>query len=108
MPDWCWRRTIEPASSKSSQKYLIFVNHREFYSVKWRRKCGRGMFLLRKSKLSRRQNCLSRFARGRGREEDEAHPRTGQRERLEGREERLRETGREGGCKEGERDRQTD
>ena len=38
------------------------------------------MFLIRKSKLSRRQNCLSRFASGWEREEDEAHPRREQRE----------------------------
>ena len=71
------------------------------------------MFLLRKSKLSKRQNCLSRFASGRGRKEDEAHPRTGQRESPCGEGRKAERDGqgaraRDGGCKEGERDRQTD
>lgn len=98
MPDCCWRRPIEPAGFKIGQKYLMFM-YREFYSIKWRRKCGRGMFLIRKSKLSRRQNCLSRFASGWEREEDEAHPRKAGEGpcRGEGEEGTQRETGREGG-----------
>lgn len=72
------------------------MTHRESYSVKWRRKCGRGVFLLRKSKLRRDKTASPGLpVGGRGKR---MKPTQGQdRGRvLEGREERQREADREG------------